>query len=79
MVAGFATVAMMNAVSATAIGVNAKFAAATVQVLDGRDDPDAASSGASLRDRVLRFLYCRPEVAWRFGDCLRKCAAGAAA
>ena len=42
MVASFATVAMMNAVSAT------------VQVLDGRDDPGAGGSGASLRDRALR-------------------------
>jgi len=52
--AGFATVAMMNAVSPTAIGMDEKVAAATVQVLDGRVDPGAGSSGASLRDRALR-------------------------
>jgi len=54
MVTDFATVAMMNAVSATAIGMDTKVAAATVPVLDRRDDPGAEGSGASLRDRALR-------------------------
>jgi len=52
MVAGFATAAMMNTMTAAAIGMSAKVAAATLQFLDGRDDPGAGSSGASLRDRA---------------------------